>query len=168
MELMFIQPEERHTSNESSHRERANLVALNPNLLAASNQRNRKPKPKGWEQICQSEEGLSCQKRMTCLMATQETHYASMAQLVESSLVLTAIERESKRLQLRRASHARFVPSVWMTNFHCQKLGGAREWLNLIKVTVPAMVSLGPPHLQTDPYALYNYHRDIFSSPRLP
>ncbi len=79
-------------------------------------------------------------------MATQETHYASMAQLVESSPVLTAIEQESKRIRLRMASHARFVPSVWMTNFHCQTLGGAREWLNLIKLTVPAMVSLGRLH----------------------
>jgi hypothetical protein len=96
-------------------------------------------------------------------MATQDTHYTSMAQLVESSPVLTAIERESKRLCLRTASHAHFVSSVWMTNFHRQKLGGAREWLNLIKLTVPAMVSLGPPHPQTNPCACYNYHRDIFS-----
>jgi hypothetical protein len=61
------------------------------------------------------------------------------------------------------ASHVRFVPSVWATNFHHQKLGGACEWLNLIKLTVPATVSLGPPHPQTDPYAHYNYHCDIFS-----
>jgi hypothetical protein len=96
-------------------------------------------------------------------MATQETHYASMAQLVESSMALTAIERESKRLRLRTASDVLFVPSVWMKNFHHQKLGGAHEWLSLIKLTVPATVSLGPPHPQTDPYACYNYHRDIFS-----
>jgi hypothetical protein len=50
-----------------------------------------------------------------------------------------------------------------MTNFHHQKLGGAREWLNLIKLTVPATVSLGPPHPQTDPYVHCNYHQDIFS-----
>jgi hypothetical protein len=79
-------------------------------------------------------------------MATQETHYASMAQIVESSPALTAIEQESKRLQLRMPSHEHFVPSVWMTNFHRQMLGGAREWLNLIKLTVPAMVSLGRLH----------------------
>jgi hypothetical protein len=47
MELKFIQLEERHTSNGSRHRERANLAALNPNTLAASNQCNGKPKPKG-------------------------------------------------------------------------------------------------------------------------
>jgi hypothetical protein len=96
-------------------------------------------------------------------MATQETHYTSMAQLVESSLALMAIKRESKRLWLRTASDVLFVPSVWMTNFHHQKLGGAREWLNLIKLMVPATVSLGPPHPQTDPYARYNYLRNIFS-----
>ncbi len=96
-------------------------------------------------------------------MATQETHYASMAQLVESSPALMAIEWESKRLRLRTASDVLFVPSVWMTNFHHQQLGGACEWLNLIKLTVPATVSLGPLHPQTDPYAHHNYHRDIFS-----
>ncbi len=47
MELKFIQLEERHTSNGSNRRERANLAALNPNPLAASNGRNGKPKPKG-------------------------------------------------------------------------------------------------------------------------
>jgi hypothetical protein len=47
MELKFIQLEERHTSNGSNRRERANLAALNPNPLAASNRRNGKPKPKG-------------------------------------------------------------------------------------------------------------------------
>jgi hypothetical protein len=48
-----------------------------------------------------------------------------------------------------------------MTNFHCQKQGEAREWLNLIKLMVPTMASLGPLHPQTDPYVHYNYHRDI-------
>jgi hypothetical protein len=96
-------------------------------------------------------------------MATQETHYASMVQLVESSPELMAIKRESKRLRLRTASDTLFIPSVWMTNFHRQQLGGAREWLNLIKLAVPATVSLGPLHPQTDPDARYNYHRDIFS-----
>ncbi len=47
MELKFNQLEECHTSNGSSCRERVNLVALNPNPLAASNRRNGKPKPKG-------------------------------------------------------------------------------------------------------------------------
>ncbi len=40
MELQFIQLEERHTSSASSCHERANLAALNPNPLAASNRRN--------------------------------------------------------------------------------------------------------------------------------
>jgi hypothetical protein len=78
-------------------------------------------------------------------MATQETHHTSMAQLVKSSPVLTAIERESKRLRLRTASHVYFVPSVWMTIFHCQQQEGAREWLNLIKLTVPATVKPWSP-----------------------
>jgi hypothetical protein len=45
-ELKFIQLQEHHTSNWSSHREWANLAALNPNSLAASNCRNGKSKPK--------------------------------------------------------------------------------------------------------------------------
>jgi hypothetical protein len=200
MELKFIQLEECHTSNGSSHRERANLAALNPNPLAASNRRNGKPKPKGGSRFVNRKKVRSSNssgdgKPIVCFgcykpghkksecperkegntanagatrghpvaMATQETHYASMVQLVESSLALMAIERESKRLRLRTASDALFIPSVWMMNFHRQQLGGAREWLNLIKLTVPVMVSLGPPHPQTDPYVRYNYHRDIFS-----
>ncbi len=47
MELKFIQLEERHMSSASSRRERANLAALNPNPLAASNHHNGKPKPWG-------------------------------------------------------------------------------------------------------------------------
>ena len=47
MELKFIQLEERHTSSASSRRERANLAALNPNPLAASNRRHGKTKPRG-------------------------------------------------------------------------------------------------------------------------
>jgi hypothetical protein len=47
MELKFIQPEECHTPNGSNRRERANLVALNLNPLAASNRRNGKSKTKG-------------------------------------------------------------------------------------------------------------------------
>jgi hypothetical protein len=85
-------------------------------------------------------------------MTIQETHYVSMAQLVESSPVLTVIEWGSKGLRLRAVSHARFVPSIWMTNFYCQQQNGAREWLTLIKLTVTAIDSLGPPHPQTDPH----------------
>ncbi len=47
MELMFIQLEKCHTSNGSSHRERANLATLKPNPLAASNCFNSKTKLKG-------------------------------------------------------------------------------------------------------------------------
>jgi hypothetical protein len=46
MELKFIQLEEWHMSSASSHRERANLAALNQNPLAASNHRNGKTKPR--------------------------------------------------------------------------------------------------------------------------
>jgi hypothetical protein len=47
MELKFIQFKERHTSSASSRHERANLAALNPNPLAASNCHNGKTKPRG-------------------------------------------------------------------------------------------------------------------------
>jgi hypothetical protein len=47
MELKFIQLEECHISNGSGHHERANLAALNPNPLAASNFRNGKNRPRG-------------------------------------------------------------------------------------------------------------------------
>jgi hypothetical protein len=47
MELKFIQLEEHHMSSASSRHERANLAALNPNLLAASNHRNGKTKQQG-------------------------------------------------------------------------------------------------------------------------
>jgi hypothetical protein len=47
MELKFIQLEEQHTSSASSLHERANLVALNPSLLAASNRHNGTTKPRG-------------------------------------------------------------------------------------------------------------------------
>jgi hypothetical protein len=155
MELKFIQLEEHHTSNGSNRRERANLAALNPNPLAASNWHNGKRKPKGGSRLVNrkkvppsnnSGDGkpiicFSCNKpghkNLNVLkgrrgirpmlvhgaargcpvaMATHETHYASMAQLVECSLGLTTIERESKRLQLRMATDALFVPSVWMTS----------------------------------------------------
>jgi hypothetical protein len=46
-ELKFIQLEERNTSNGSSHRERANLAALNLKPLAASNHHNSKSKSIG-------------------------------------------------------------------------------------------------------------------------
>jgi hypothetical protein len=80
-------------------------------------------------------------------MAAQENHCASMAQLVESSMMLSAIKWESKKLWLMMVSQVRFAQSVWMTNFHPQQ-GGGHNWLKLIKITVPSMIRLGPlnPH----------------------
>jgi hypothetical protein len=58
MELKFFQLDELYTYNGSSHRERANLAALNPNPLAATSHCNGKSKPKGgrkfdiWKKAC--------------------------------------------------------------------------------------------------------------------
>ncbi len=159
MELKFIQLKECHTSNGSSRRSSSDgkpIICFSCNK--PGHEKSECPERKeGNTAITGAASGRPA------AMATQETHYVSMAQLVESSPVLTAIKRESKRLQLRTASHARFIPLVWMTNLHHQQQGGACDWLNLIKLTVPATVSLGPLHPQTDPYMHYNYHRDIFS-----
>ncbi len=97
------------------------------------------------------------------VMATQEIHYVSMAQLVESSPMLMAIKWESKRLQLMMVSQARFAWSVWMTNFHHHRQCGGRNWLNLIKIMVPAMIRLGPPHPEPDPSSHLHYRSNIFS-----
>ncbi len=50
-----------------------------------------------------------------------------------------------------------------MTNFHRQHQGGAREWLNLIKVSVPADTSSGPPVFTSHFMILHNFHRDVIS-----
>jgi hypothetical protein len=97
------------------------------------------------------------------VMATQEIHYASMAQVVEPSSTDSLVTREPKKLQSTVDCQALFVPSVWMTNFHRQRLGRACNWLNLIKLTVPAMIRLRPPHPQPDPPLCLCYHRDILS-----
>jgi hypothetical protein len=88
-------------------------------------------------------------------MATQEIHYASMAQLVESSLMLSVIVRESMQLWLTTVSQAHFAWSVWMTNFHRHQQGGGHNWLNLIKIMVPAMIQAWSPTPTT---------RSLFSS----
>jgi hypothetical protein len=58
---------------------------------------------------------------------------------------------------------APLVPSAWMTNFHRQRQGGAREWLNLIKVSAPAVTSIGPPVFTSHYLTLHNFHRDVVS-----
>ncbi len=96
-------------------------------------------------------------------MATQEIHYASMAQVVDTSSVDSAIMQDPKKLPSMEASSARLALSVWMTNFRRSWLGGARNWINLIKVTVPATTMRGPPLPGTDPSMHLDYYRDIFS-----
>jgi hypothetical protein len=96
-------------------------------------------------------------------MATQEIHFASMAQLVESSPMLLVIKWKSNRLRLMTVSQACFTRLVWMTNFHHHQQGRGCNWLNLIKIMVPAMIRLAPPHPQLNPSLHLHYHRDIFS-----
>jgi hypothetical protein len=50
-----------------------------------------------------------------------------------------------------------------MTNFHRQHQSGAREWLNLIKVSVPAVTSSGPPVFTSHYLTIHNFHRDVLS-----
>jgi hypothetical protein len=40
---------------------------------------------------------------------------------------------------------------------------GARQWLNLIKVSVPAVTSSGPPVYTSQFMTLHNFHRDVVS-----
>jgi hypothetical protein len=96
-------------------------------------------------------------------MATQEIHCASMAQVVEPSLQGCSIMQDPKKLWSMVAFQAPLVPLAWMTNFHRQRQGGAREWLNLIKVSVPAVTSSGPPVFTSHFMTLQNFHRDIAS-----
>lgn len=86
-----------------------------------------------------------------------------MAQLVESLSVLLVIVQESKKYRHMMASQACIAPSVWMTKYHHHQQGGAHNWVNLIKVMVPALTMYGPPHPQSDPSLHLYYHRDIFS-----
>ena len=71
-------------------------------------------------------------------MASQEIHYASMVQVVEVSPQTSSITRDTKKLWSIAVFQAPVVPSAWMANYHRQRQGGARQWVNLIKVLVPA------------------------------
>ncbi len=96
-------------------------------------------------------------------MATQEIHYASMAQVVEPSPQGSSVMRDPMKLRSMVVPQAPLVPSAWMTNFHRQCQGGAREWLNLIQVSVPAVTSSGPPVFTSHYLTLHNFHRDVVS-----
>ncbi len=179
MELKFIQLEERHTSSASSHREIANLAALNPNPLAASNRRHSKTKPQGATKSGNPKKHrtptssnssndtrpIRCfgcnkpgHKKSECperkegnianvgaargqpgAMAAQEIHYASMAQVVEVSPQASSLTWDTKKLWSIAIFQAPVVPLAWMANYHHQRLGGARQWVNLIKVSVPVL-----------------------------
>jgi hypothetical protein len=94
-------------------------------------------------------------------MATQEIHYASMAQVVEVSPQASKLTRDTKKLWSITVFQAPVVPSAWMANYHHQRQGGARQWVNLIKVSVPAVTSSGPPVYTSQFMTLHNFHRDI-------
>ncbi len=96
-------------------------------------------------------------------MAAQEIHYASMAQGVEVSLQASSLTRDTKKLRSIVAFQAPVVPSAWMANYHRQHQGGARQWVNLIKVSVPAVTSSGPPAYTSQFMTLHNFHRDVVS-----
>ncbi len=96
-------------------------------------------------------------------MATQEIRYASMAQVVDPSLQASSVTRDSKKPWHMVPSQAPTTVSAWMTNFHNQQQGGARMWLNLIKVSVPAVTSSGPPVFTNHFMTLHNFHRDAVS-----
>ena len=96
-------------------------------------------------------------------MATQEIHYASMAKVVEPSPQGSSVMQDPKKLWSMVVSQAPLVPSAWMTNFHRQHQDGAREWLNLIKVSVPAVTSSSPPVFTNCYMTLHNFHRDVVS-----
>jgi hypothetical protein len=78
-------------------------------------------------------------------MAAQETHYVSMAQVVEPSSQNSIVTWESKKLWSTVASQVRIAPSVRMTGYHHQQLGEARMWVNLIRITVPAVTGNDTP-----------------------
>jgi hypothetical protein len=94
-------------------------------------------------------------------MATQEIHYASMAQVFEPSLTDSMIMRELKKLWSMVASQVHIAPLVWMTEYHCQQLGGTWMWLNLISIMVPTVTGNDTPIYQDRYMILQDYHRDI-------
>ncbi len=81
-------------------------------------------------------------------MATQEIHYASMAQVVEPSSTDSVILREPKKLRSMAGLQAHLVPEVWMTEYHRQWPGGARMWVSLIRIMVPAVTGNSAPVYQ--------------------
>jgi hypothetical protein len=100
---------------------------------------------------------------MTSAMATHEIHYGSMAQVVEPSPQGSSVMQDPKKLWSVVVFQAPLVPSAWMRNFHRQHQGGAREWLKLIKVSVPAVTSSGPPVFTSHFMTPHNFHRDVVS-----
>jgi hypothetical protein len=80
-------------------------------------------------------------------MATQEIHYASMAQVVEPLLMDLVITQESKKLQSMTESQVCIAMSAWMTNYHRNQQGWVRYWLNFFKITVPTVTRSGLPVL---------------------
>ena len=96
-------------------------------------------------------------------MAAQEIHYASMAQVVEVSPQASKLTRDTKKLRSITASPEQVVPSAWMANYHRHRQGGARQWVNLIKVSVPAVTSNRPPAYTSQFTFPHNYHRDVVS-----
>jgi hypothetical protein len=96
-------------------------------------------------------------------MATQEIHYASMAQVVEPSPQGSLVTRDPKKLWSMVVSQVHLVPLEWMTNFHRQCQGGAREWLNLIKVSVPVVTSSSPLVFTSHFMTLHNFHQEVVS-----
>jgi hypothetical protein len=91
-------------------------------------------------------------------MAAQEIHYASMAQVVEVSPQVSSLTRDTKKLRSIVVFQAPVVPSAWMANYQRQRQGGARQWLNLIKVSVPAVTSSGPLVYTSQFMTLHNFH----------
>jgi hypothetical protein len=96
-------------------------------------------------------------------MATQEIHYVSIAQGFEPFPQGSSVTWDPKKLRSMVVPQAPLVPTAWMTNFHRQRQGGAREWLNLIKVSVPAVTISGPPLFTSHFMTLHNFHRDVVS-----
>jgi hypothetical protein len=47
--------------------------------------------------------------------------------------------------------------------YHHQQLGGAKMWVNLIRITVPAVTGNTTPVYQDHYMALYHYHKDMNS-----
>ncbi len=97
------------------------------------------------------------------VIATLEIHYVITAQVVEPSLTDSVIMQEPKKLWSTVASQAHIAPSVWMTEYLHQELGGAWMWLNLIRITVSKVTGNDTPIYQDHYMMLHDYHRDTDS-----